>query len=105
MQITALDASSALDRINIYGLMTELFNANVPFDLIRVFLSWYSCRLACVRVLGECITFIDVHSGVKRMGILSPMFYNIHVDDIMKLIMKENLGCSIAGHNFSAILC
>ena len=89
--ITTLDASSAFDRINVYGLLTKLLNRNVSFDLIRVFLSWYTCSLACVRVLGECTTFINIHSDVKQGGILSPIFSNIYVDDQMKLLMKVNL--------------
>ena len=35
--------------------------------------------------------------GLKQGGILSPLFYNIYVDDLMKQLSCEKLGCTIGG--------
>jgi hypothetical protein len=52
---------------------------------------------------GRYTEFITINSGVKQGGILSPLFYNVYVDDLMKDLLNENLGCSIAGVYFGTI--
>ena len=47
-----------------------------------------------MRLNGYCTDYIHIKSGVKQRGIMYLMLYNIHVDDLMKL-MCEKLGCSI----------
>ena len=67
------------------------------------------CILASVRVLGECTTFINVHNVVKQgKGAFYYQFsiIYIYVNDLMKLLMKANLGSFIGGYFFwSVILC
>ena len=38
-----------------------------------------------------------MYSGLKLGGISSPLFYNIYVDDLMKQLNSEKLGCAISG--------
>ena len=63
--IVALNASSAFDKINIYGLMTKLIKRNVPFDVIRTLLSWYTYSIACVKLSKYYSECISIKSGVK----------------------------------------
>ena len=74
--IVTLDASSAFDKVNIYGLMTKLIKRNVglPFDVIRTLLSWYTNSKACIKLSGYYSEYICINSGVKEGGILSPLF-------------------------------
>ena len=46
---------------------------------------------------GLLADYITINSGVEQSGILSPMFYNIYVDDLMKELMHACLGCTIRG--------
>ena len=71
--IVILDASSAFDKVNIYGLMTKLIKRNVPFDVIKTLLSWYTNRKACVKLSGYYSEYIGINSRVKEGGILSPL--------------------------------
>ena len=47
-----------------------------------------------------CIEFITINIGVKQGGILSPLYYNVYVDDLMKELKHTNLGCKIGGLYF-----
>ena len=40
--IATLDASAAFDKINIYGMLSKLIRLQVNFDIVRLFMSWYS---------------------------------------------------------------
>ena len=46
---------------------------------------------------------IDIHSGVKQGGIMSPHMYNIYVDDLMTKLLCEKLGCMIGKFLYGAI--
>ena len=101
--IVTLDATAAFDRVNIYGLLGKLIDKNVPYEVVRVLLSCYTNSKACVRLNGYLTDYIVINSGVKQGGILSPLFYNIYVDDLMCMLRNANLGCSIGGKFFGAI--
>ena len=93
--IVTVDASAALDKVNVYGLLTKLIDRDESFDVVRVLLSWYVNTRACVRQNVYCTDYIDIKSGVKQGGIMSPMLYNIYVYDLIKKLMCEKLGCVI----------
>ena len=39
--------------------------------------------------------YVSINSGVKQGGILSPLFYNIYVDELMTTLIKADLGYNI----------
>ena len=103
--IVILDASSAFNKVNIYGLMTKLIKRNVPFDVIRTLLSWYSNSRpkACVKLSGYYSEYISINRGVKQGGILSPLFNNIYVDELMTTLIKADLECNIGGIYYGTV--
>ena len=51
-----------------------------------------------------CTQYIDIYSGLEQGGILSPLFYNIYVDDLMKqFISCEKLGSTFGGMYYETI--
>ena len=50
--------------------------------------SWYGKSRACVRLGGYLSGYIDIRSGIKQRGLMSPVMYNI-----MKKMMVENCWC------------
>ena len=101
--IMTLDATAAFDKVNVYGLLGKLLDRRVPFEIVRVLLSWYTNSQICVKLDGYCTEFITINSGVKQGGILSPLFYNVYVDDLMKELKHKNLGCTIGGLYFGTV--
>ena len=66
-------------------------------------ISWYSISHACVRIDDIITDNINIHSGVKQGGIMSPHMYNVYVDDLMTKLLCEKLGCMIGKFLYSAI--
>ena len=98
-----LDATAAFNKVNVYGLLGKLLDRKVPFEIVRVLLSWYTNSQACIKLDGYCTEFITINSEVKQGGILSPLFYNVYVDDLMKELKHKNLGCTIGGLYFGTV--
>ena len=92
--LVTLNATDAFDRVNTYGLLTKLIIETFRF---KILLSWYTNSSASIKMQGLLRDYITINSGVKQGGILSPMFYNIYVDDLMKELMHASLGCTIRG--------
>ena len=61
----------------VYGLLGKFLDRKVPFEIVRVLLSWFTNSQACVKLDGYCAEFIIINSGVKQGGILSPLFHNV----------------------------
>jgi hypothetical protein len=101
--IVTLDASAAFDRVNVYALLSKLIDKEVSPEIVRVLLSWYSTSHACVRMDDIITDNIDIRSGVKQGGIMSPLLYNVYVDDLMTKLIGEKLGCTIGEFTYSAI--
>ena len=40
---------------------------------------------------------------LKQGGILSPLFYNVYIDDLIKQLSCEKLGCTIGGIYYGTI--
>ena len=66
-------------------------------------MSWYTNSQACVKLSGYYSENISINSGVKQGGILSPLFYNIYVDELMTTLIKADLGCNIGGINYGTV--
>ncbi len=101
--VVTLDASAAFDRINVFALLSKLMDRKVPYDVIRVLLSWFGVSHACVRMDGCYTGYIDIRSGVKQGGIMSPHLYNVYVDDLMERLLNEKLGCMIGELSYGVI--
>ena len=101
--IMTLDAPAASEKVNVYSLLGKLLERKVSFEIVRVLLSWYINSQACVKLDGYCTEFITINSGVKQGGILSPLFYNVYVDNLMKELKHKNLGCTIGGLYFGTV--
>ena len=101
--LMTLDATAVFDKVNVYGLLGKLLDRKVPFEIVRVLLSWYTNSQACVKLDGFCTEFITINIGVKQGGILSPLFYNVFEDDLMKELKHKNLGCTIGGLYFGTV--
>ena len=59
--------------------------------------SWYCSSQVCVKTMGYCTLYIEIYCGIKQCGIFSPLYYNISVDNLIKQLSCEKLGCTIGG--------
>ena len=75
----------------------------MPFDVVKTLLSWFGKNYACVW-LNDCYSdYIEVNSGIKQGGLMSLILYNVYVDELMKILMKSELGCTLGGRSYCAL--
>jgi len=83
MFITAVDASKAFDRLDHCKLINKLRDRNLPSCFVRVISSWYSKLYSVVRWNSVYSSVYKVRAGVRQGGILSPILFNVYVDNLI----------------------
>ena len=84
--VTFIDCSKAFDRMSHNGLFLKLMQRGVPLCFLRVIMYWYLNMEAQVKWLNAKTAFFSVTSGTKKGGVISPHFYGIYTDDLIKIL-------------------
>lgn len=92
-----LDASKAFDRVNHGILFEKLLRRGVPAYIVRLLMYWYAHQRVCVRWGKTYSVFFTVCNGVRQGGILSPLLFNVYVDDLSELLNICKIGCCHSG--------
>ena len=90
-----LDASKAFDRINHGKLFVKLQERGVPPYLIRILQFWYTQQTMQIRWGSSLSAPFQVTNGVRQGGILSPVFFNVYMDDLSKKLKECKTGCMV----------
>ena len=64
----------------------------VPLFIIKLLVFWYSRQRMFVRWGDTCSTSFGVINGVKQGGIISPMIFNLHMDDLSLMLNCSGFG-------------
>ena len=90
-----IDASKAFDHVNVWCLSDKLIKRKVPIILVR-FMVWY-CTWGFLVRWRNCLSsaFTTSNVGVRQGGIVSPLFFSIHMDDLSNTLNNANVGCTM----------
>lgn len=91
--VAAVDASKAFDRINHAKLLNKLRERKLPLCFIKCISCWYSKLYSVVRWNSIYSSEFKVLSGVRQGGILSPILFNVYVDDMIEELKHSGFGC------------
>ena len=95
--ICFLDASKAFDKINYWLLFRKLLKRNIPVFFVRLLAFWYSSQKLCVQWGDALSADFTVLNGVKQGGILSPLFFNVYMDELSTRLNTCGVGCNVNG--------
>ena len=95
--ICFLDASKAFDRVNYWCLFKKLYNRNVPVVYIRFLIAWCCTQQFFVRWGNVLSVHFSASNGVRQGGILSPLLFNLYMNDISNTLNSSRQGCIING--------
>ena len=93
--MTAVDASKAFDRLSHKILMNKLHARKLPLCFINVIKNWYGKLRSAVRWNGIFSTVFSVTCGVRQGGILSPILFNLYVDELIDSLRNSGNGCFV----------
>ena len=99
-----LDSSKAFDRVNHWFLFSKLIKRGVSHIYIRLFIYWYSTQQFCVRWGDSLSSSFHVSNGVRQGGVMSPVLFNVYMDDLSVQLNNSCIGCSFNGEVFNHIL-
>jgi retron-type reverse transcriptase len=93
--IYAVDASKAFDRIDHNVLICKLTSRGLPPCFISTISCWYGKLYSSVRWHASFSSEFKVVSGVRQGGILSPILFNLYVDELIDDLKCNNDGCHV----------
>ena len=92
-----LDASKAFDRVNYVKLFKILLLRNVCPLVCRLLLNMYINQRLRVKWNNVMSNNFHVKNGVKQGGVISPVFYCIYMDELLRELLNSNVGCYMGG--------
>ncbi len=103
MYFCALDAIKAFDRVNHFFLFKCMVERGFPTGLVNVFKSWFRNMRSCVLWDSTKSEYFDIKSGVPQGSILSGRFFNMLLDELLRLLNLSGLGCFINSNYAGAL--
>ncbi len=99
-----LDASKAFDKVNHWSLFKKLLLCGLPAVVVRILLTWYANQLFYIRWGNTVSCGFNVINGVRQGSIISPVFFNIYVNDLSCTLQSTRLGCNLNGTQINHLL-
>ena len=90
--MTFLDASKAFDRIDHWRVFTKLIDKHVLLFVIKLLVFWYSQQQMNIRWGNTVSSSFHVTNVVKQGGIISPVLFNVYMDDLSTSLNNSGIG-------------
>ena len=98
-----LDCSKAFDKCRFDKLFVKLLQRGFPPIVVRVLVFAYEEQTACVKLAGKQSKSFKITNGTRQGSVLSPILFSIYLDDLLKDLRKQGLGCHIGGLWYGAL--
>lgn len=95
MFLCFIDASKAFDRVNHEKLFLKLCRRGVPKYLVRILAYWYAHQTMRVKWGQSTSAPFQVGNGVRQGGILSPLLFNLYMEDLSVCLNACRTGCVV----------
>lgn len=99
-----VDASKAFDRLNHWTLFKKLLVLGIPTIVVRIFSYWYNHQQFCIRWGSTVSHPFFTSNGVRQGGIISPILFNIYMDNLSDKLNESCIGCHFNGKLFNHLM-
>ena len=89
--VAFLDASKAFDKMNHWVLFKKLLNRGVPICLVKALCYWYQHQSKYVKWGSTLYSKFQVTNGVRQRGVISPLLFNVYVNELSELLSKSGI--------------
>ena len=105
MYVAYLDASKAFDQVNKSKLFIQLMNTGGPTSIIKVISQCYCNQTVCVKSGSLISDVFPVNNGVRQGGILSPLLFNVYINDLSRSLSELPIGCCSGENVIHHLMC
>jgi hypothetical protein len=99
-----IDFKKAYDNINRNILWKRLYDIGVCGKMLSAVQSLYVSMMSCVRVNSFKTEWFDVKCGLRQGCILSPLLFNLFINDLTLFIKSFDLGINIGNEKLCFML-
>ena len=104
VNICTIDISKAFDKVDYYLLFIKLLKRNIPKNIILTLVDWYTNSFIYVKWCGVISSCYKMSSGVRQGGVLSPVLFNLYVDDVLMELRQSHYGCIVKGNVLNSFM-
>jgi hypothetical protein len=90
-----MDLSKAFDKVNHDILIDKLCKLKIPMHIISIINYIYRNQNVAVNFRENISGSFKVTNGLRQGAILSPIFFNIYINDVLNYISGLNDGCKL----------
>ena len=92
-----LEASKAFDRVNLLTLFKMLFKRTMCPLFLRFLIHSYCNQKMLIKWNAAISCSFDTSNGIKQGGVLSPLLFNVYLDELILLLREQGVGCHMNG--------
>ena len=98
-----IDATKAFDRIRYDKLFKILINRGVPAMALRALLDLYQRQVLRTSWNGKFSRSFSPSNGIRQGGVISPLLFCVYMDELLKRLETEGVGCWIGKHFYGCL--
>ena len=100
--VCLLDLTKAFDNIRL-DILFEKLKKRLPSLFLRLLIYTYVNQQCSVKWDGSVSSSFNIGNGVRQGAVLSPILFNIYMDDIFTKLRDSNTGCKIDNLYYGAV--
>ena len=101
--VTVLDCSKAFDKCKFSLLFNRLLEKGLPPIVVRVLAIIYMEQYGWVKWGSAQSSMMPISNGTRQGAILSPLFWSIYADPMLRRLRELGLGAHVAGLFMGAV--
>ena len=99
-----LDASKPFDKVNLLVLFNKLYKKHLCPLTLHLLINSYCSQKMRIRRNGAYSDTFTICNGVKQGGVLSPLLFNIYLEELLLKLEAQGLECHRNGMYVDAFI-